>query len=154
MTDEKWVSVKDEMPGIGKKVQVTFSSGRYEELNFKIDDVGGLGFFDQNGTIYFSYKISHWRYPIDKRPDFSKCNDGDFVYIITNENKSYYGIIYKASQLFEHSVDNAHTVSEVLLLGTEHIKNEAHLYAQNRLFRENIKKITRINLEKNTFEEI
>jgi hypothetical protein len=161
MNDENkygWISVKDSLPKIGEDVEVTTGDIEVTTCGFPVvakllPEEKQWGFFKR--TVYGFFKgkeeicVSHWR-PIPekrpdfsklkKRPDFSKLKIGDLIYIEMNNlfiNYNKCGYV--------KSVDNYS-----LITASYQDLTEAKLSTQIS----RIKKITRINLENKTFEEI
>ena|ERR1700720_2753441 len=143
--DNSWISIHERLPEILKKAMVkterpySILSGY---LKVKTDNCCServyFEFEDINGNIM--NKITHWRYIEERKPDFSKLNEGDFIHI---EYYKFKDIIFKEfGYLYKIVPDNALYITSL----------EGSLGLQ--IILENIKKITRIDIEKQTFEEI
>ncbi len=135
MKENEWVKIEDSLPKIGVNVQLKFtdmteSTGTLEYFKYK----NGLSFGCWNLS-----SITHWRYPTEKPLDFSKLKRGDLI-IIENVDKSNDVCAY-----FKELIDSKIFVDPYRELDSDH---SFHRYKQTT------KKITRINLEEQKFEEI
>jgi hypothetical protein len=92
----------------------------------------------------FAHDVVYWRYLTEKRPDFGKLNIGDklIIEIMPNDSKGskvieYFGYFQGISEanMFEISINTYSFIGDCISVSR-------------------VKKITRINIEKQTFEEI
>lgn len=97
-----WIRVRDSMPGIGKIVEALFSYQieassllfdfcvSHEKLCFIANQFNSL-----RSDCYDEKKVTHWRYPKERKPDFSKLKDRDFIVIkdIDGNSKKIFGYI-------------------------------------------------------------
>lgn len=140
MSYNEWISVKESMPGLEKKVEIKFIDNEKENATLK-EHIGGIGFFDDSHYSLLPFRlkqITHWRPIPEKRPDFSKLRNGDLIVIEYSERRESY-------TFFVSGFDKSHLNG---MLGDHLSGGEYNFYV------EDIKKITRINIENHTFEEI
>ena len=135
MKENEWISIFDSLPNIGEEVEemsvtdCVKSSPRKVKLKVLSDYiVWDTGYGYSSGT-------THWRPIKEKRPDFSKLRDGDIIVLEYITHKKDVNRIYPIKV---HSMNERVIFSET---------------SGNFLFT-GIKKITRINLEEQKFEEI
>lgn len=140
MKENEWVSVLDELPKIGKDILIkslTRWNGEYTAQLNKESFCGTEVLIFRNGP--WAYMPTHWKYPVEKRPDFSKLRKGDLV-------------------ILELDYDRDSKVGYVMYLGHDALSTTRYKFMEGCSAIENayfeIKKITRINLEEKTFEEI
>ena len=147
---DNWISIEDNLPKIGHIIEIktekplsimnaTFtiinwcSENSNYHVNHKHTDVfvfkGLIGDYINN--------VTHWRPIQEKRPDFGKLKNGDLVIIENVDGFKQAGFFVKIfySDQFQMSY-----------------KSDQSNYFYVKF--EKCKKITRINIEKQTFEEI
>ncbi len=149
MSDE-WISIQDRLPKLGERIDVEtekplsimcatlkkFSFCQKHEPDHRYhghDD--SYVFYDRKWEII--NHVTRWRPLQEKRPDFSKLNYGDLVAILYHEREDLYVCFFKK-------------LTEEFFIAACHESTGKTIDFPIR----NIKKITRINLEKQTFEEI
>lgn len=146
MTDKSWISVHNSMPALNRLVEIKDMDDGQKFAEFKVsrfklsrEDFNILYFLVDEDTLTDFSRVTHWRYPVEKKPDFGKLNNGDIVILkLTNDKYSTkIGYVYSISEM-------GICITNYKNIGNGNITH----------FFENIKKITRINLEKQTFEEI
>jgi len=147
METNEWVSVEYSMPAVGKKVEIKFNFGfNKEEIKSGIFGYSSTRdsfiFYDPTNNDYFNIKyITHWRYRQEKHPDFCRLNFRDYIVIDFSLNKITFE---KYSGWFSEIKEDF-----LYLSGRDSLFID--VYAVDLKY---IKKITRINLEEKTFEEI
>lgn len=154
---DNWISIEDNLPKIGHIIEIktekplsimnaTFtiinwcSENSNYHVNHKHTDVfvfkGLIGDYINN--------VTHWRPIQEKRPDFGKLNIGDklIIEIMPNDSKGskvieYFGYFQGISEanMFEISINTYSFIGDCISVSR-------------------VKKITRINIDKQTFEEI
>ena len=120
----EWIRVEDRLPGIDTIVELKFNEYGRE-----------YQYSSKLSSLVTLSHMTHWRPIPEKRPDFSRLRKGDIVVIEYSTHKK--------------DVDGLYPIKI-------HSMNDIVIYSEtsgNYLF-EGIKKITRINLENETFEEI
>jgi hypothetical protein len=141
MNENDWISVDDSLPGINKEVVFKFIDdqtciGKIKRGSVNI--VNKLFACNSDDNLLALGNITHWRQIPEKLPDFSRLNNGDLIIIYCKNNAdSKVGIIVQ----FEDGC----------LETTRYLDSRGQII--NNAISE-IKKITRINLEDKTFEEI
>ena len=148
MKETEWVKFGDELPKLGKTIEVLKDNGELiGNIQGKICyngsgiDFKSLDFIRESINIH---RLSGWRYQSEKRPDFSKLQDGDLL-VIEEENIR---VGYFRKIEIEEEDDN----DKSLYIDLSQCKDVDDGGAFIPLYK--IKKITRINLEEKTFEEI
>jgi hypothetical protein len=140
MNDENkdgWISVDDALPKIRKKVETAkLIDGVISQICENCLDIhthccSNYILFCYKWIIPY-YNPTHWREIREKRPDFSKLNSKDLI-IINDICAGYFNLIG----------------DEEITISMYAVEAITHTIPIN-----NIKKITRINLEEQTFEEI
>ncbi len=141
MNENEWISVEDSLPGAQKIVELKFKNAHIYEGKISFDNAGHIAFKDERGIEYYFENLTHWREIPEKRPDFSKLNEGDLINIeeVGGENICAY---------FIKICSNSH--KEFIDL-TIRKKSDS---TWTTICVEFIKKITRINIAEKTFEEI
>src|SRR5579862_4633363 len=94
--EDVWISVKNSMPGIGKVIEILFMNGSIRKCKFcycKKDTQ--FCFSIKSEIIDSSYcleeeKITHWRPIKERKHDFGKLNEGDFLIIIYEDPEDKY----------------------------------------------------------------
>jgi predicted mannosyl-3-phosphoglycerate phosphatase (HAD superfamily) len=137
MNENEWISVDKALPEIGKDVLIiTSSSKEYCEATLKQEKFFGTNvFLFRNGG--FVYAPTHWRPIPEKRPDFSRLKIGDAILINLPDTKI----------CFLHEIDEENILTCSYL---EDYKSYSTFWHPKK----RIKKITRINIQEQTFEEI
>ena len=139
MKENDWISIEDSLPGLNRKVEIKMKDGNKYNSKIQTDNTYlGIIFsrLDRDGTCY-AQNITHWRPIIEKRPDFSRLNERDLISVQSHSFHEYTGYL-------------VHVYDEFIRLN-----QEFHLIGfEVDIKIKNIKKITRINLEEKTFEEI
>ena len=147
MSDE-WISIQDRLPKLGERIEVetekplSIMCATLKKFSFcqkyepdhryhRHDD--SYVFYDRKWEII--NHVTQWRPLQEKRPDFSKLKKDDILLIKYSECENTPDDIYPVR--FSSMNDNC--------IFTYHSGNHV---------KDHIKKITRINLEKQTFEEI
>jgi len=134
MKENEWVSINDRLPRIGEEVSIVH----------KIINPESIGAFDIYKNYLMAYDdstyqwhhnflkgiVTYWRPIQEKRPDFSKLNSGDLIQFELDNGEKVLGLLEKFK-------------------GSELILETSYGYGLD-----SIKKITRINLEEQKFEEI
>jgi len=152
MKENEWVSIKDAMPAMKRSIDVRFRFGvdDYECRSGIFDyssHISGFCFVDPKDKIIFNQGyITHWRYSVKKRPDFSKLKKGDAIivdYCVHTESKmiGFFCGIHKESN------------GDSLICVSTDLSNRSSGDV-DKCFLEYVKKITRINLDTQKFEEI
>jgi hypothetical protein len=135
MKENGWISVCESLPKTDSVVDIMVV-GTSEEFtaNFKNEKLCGADVFLFRKN-YRVYDVVRWRYPIEKRPDFSKLMDGDFIII-------------------EYPIRNDGNDGKYFVRFSSSNENVIFTKSSGNYLIEGIKKITRINIEKQIFEEI
>jgi hypothetical protein len=145
MKESEWIDPREKLPKIDQFVEVSFSvRGKLFEVQrvkFSINQNGFIGFIGEMGLMCNIDSILGWRPISEKRPDFSRLRNGDLL-MIYSKNEAH-----KSGFLFDIRKDGRH---EELLM-THYQECRSYGWFKNT---DEIKKITRINLEHKTFEEI
>jgi len=124
MKENEWVNADDMLPGLNQVADLRYSDGVHVQ--------GCLKHFTINGLI-------KWRYTTPKRPDFSKLKKGDLIFVSTK------------CKAYEQVGFYCHPYDQTIRL-TEFKDLDSMVYQHIEV--KDITKITRINLEEKTFEEI
>jgi len=138
MKENEWVSINDRLPRIGEEVSIVH----------KIINPESIGAFDIYKNYLMAYDdstyqwhhnflkgiVTYWRPIQEKRPDFSKLREGDLLRVFWDSNKSFGK--FDEIDSFDFMIIDQSSCCKL------HIKIN------------DIKKITRINLEEQKFEEI
>lgn len=138
MSDKGWISVKNKLPEINKTVEVIEEdafSCRIVKARLMNNEIGNFSFYN------FHEKINHplkWRPNPEKRPDFSKIKQGDLI-LVDPKNTPVLVVGY-----LNNIYDKFLYLNMTSILSSKNYE----------ILKEEIKKITRINLESKTFEEI
>lgn len=142
-SSDEWISIEDSMPPINKNVEVlTTGNHKHEACLIYICDGFCLSKFEfKSGSSSRAINVTHWRPLPENKPDFGKLKEGDPLIV-----QFSYGL---TTLLTFIKIDNA----EYPFLGYFYSPS-AHEVISARSPLDEIKKITRINLEKQTFEEI
>jgi len=129
---EKWIKFEDEMPKLNQEIEIKFKRGKIEKS--RVEAV----FLYIEDTYENIKTLQGWR-PIkrEKRPDFGKLNIGDLIVINYNNGDKVTG--------FYKKIDDRFIELKPFMNDTERNFISVHT---------GIKKITRINTEDKTFEEI
>lgn len=149
MSDE-WISVFDQLPPLDVEVETSRRPSEIKE-NKDISDNRLIRKLEDGSYHWFITFIdnnlswSHWRKKIKKQeekqniPNFEKLKEGDLIFVNWVSDKEYHEVGF-----FIDIVYNS------IKLKTGNNMEEYFLSASLT----DIKKITRINIEKHTFEEI
>lgn len=141
MSGREWISVFNRMPGINMQVEILFKDGKERKAGFDWSShLKQFVFSDSSDLVYCSENITHWRPIPEKRPDFSKLKEGDFIILETEDDTIYRAIFLGNHKDWEYPV--------------EIIYSDRIGYTRRTIKLEIIKKVTRINTETKTFEEI
>ncbi len=146
MSDE-WISIEKNMPPINKKVEVlTYGDYKHEACLIYISDGFCLSKFEfKVGSASRATNITHWRHIQEKRPNFSKLREGDLIEILIKDKY----ISAREPEVFLYHFSEINIDNIILFpVSYSHYKE----YFNFPVCR--IKKITRISIEKQTFEEI
>lgn len=137
MKENEWISVEENLPPVNKTIEVKdegIFSCRIIKAKLLNNEIGNFSFYS------FNEKIIHpiyWRHLPEKRPDFSKLKRDDLV-VIEYKNSNRIGFV---GSIYERQI----------LINSDSLFEDC---ASSVLDKDKIKKITRINLGKKTFEEI
>src|SRR5688500_5705106 len=137
MKDNEWVSVQESLPGIGKKVKVKNNLGVIVKAYIRINIEGEYEFVNEDGFVFYAVSVKEWQYIPEKRPDFSKLRNADFIFLEFKSGR-------KSSAFFDCIAQEEYMILRV---------STSSIATMEESLKE-IKKITRINLEEQTFEEI
>lgn len=129
MKENEWINVEDRLPGINTVVELKAKTLEKDGFDFQYSAA-----LSELKTIHH---IKCWRHIQEKRPNFSKLRKDDFIQIERECKK------WKMFGGFVYGFDS----NGNLLIGT------AKGSWSRSTSLEYIKKITRINLEEQTFEE-
>ncbi len=140
-----WINLTDAMPAVGQGVEVKMGAVSFK-VSLKISPILGLCFCDDN-NIYRIPEIEGWRPIKERKPDFGKLKKGDLIYLKTKEDE-YSGFFLKIS------ICNYSDVGEVKYINVKPAAIYTCLGSEQPIELSFIKKITRINIEDKTFEEI
>jgi hypothetical protein len=141
----EWINIRKELPKIDQLVEVKFyhpwlSDPFIEKAKFSVSNEGFIGFLNSNELLYDIDRISGWRPITEKLPDFSKLKEGDFLHVEWQNEKR---ILVSVSIGKFDEIDSC---------GFFIIKSSDCCRFHIKI--NDIKKITRINIEDKTFEEI
>jgi hypothetical protein len=137
MSNEEWIKFEDEMPKLNQRVRLKFKNGSTYEAKLIISE-DSLNFLVFMGNVNVK-QIVGWQHIKVKGPDFNKLKDKDFISFIIND-----GTVNVEGTGYYHDYDD-----DVM-----HVYRLKNGYSPNSFKKANIKKIIRIDLEENTFEEI
>lgn len=143
--DDGWISVYDALPGFGEEAEVLFRNKGIEKAKFRRTH-GGIEIHGR-GTIFDENEMTHWRYPKERKPDFGKLVEGDLIIIEWSMREPIFRTTDKgkACGFFNYFID------EELILRTDYNREKCE---KDEIRKDLITKITRINLDEKTFEEI
>jgi hypothetical protein len=138
MKENEWISIKEQLPPPEKKCLV--GSENYGVMSELGEDVLCSLYNYRSQTHYFEWGvnrigITHWKKLKEKRPDFSKLKEGDLIVIIPKHHNKYF-----AGYIISLDDDSVQ-----ITIGNKDYQGFHESF---------IKKITRINLEEKTFEDI
>lgn len=144
MSDEGWISVFDRLPKIGEEVEMVYCIKDPKKITPNDIYINHIWADDYSTYQWHLYKekgkiATHWRPLKEKRPDFGKLREGDIIYFCVEEIIICGMITFINEELLEISP----------IIKGYHYGGNVYDYMLNK-----IKKITRINIEKQTFEEI
>lgn len=139
--EDEWIDINDQLPKIGELIEVVVPILYRQSIEKSI-----FTFNNNEYSFYFKseysekpwHNIKKWRHIKEKRPDFGKLREGDFIAIETNNRICNMAVGFFCG--FDIDGD--------LMIGIQ--KSNHH----EAIYRSEIKKITRINLETREFEEI
>lgn len=137
----EWIRCDERLPKVNEKIFVGNKQEGCEVTEYGQNFLSSHYFasLHRNGYIwlYPMNGITHWRPIPEKRPDFSKLNNGDLIVVENN----ICGYVISISKDLD-------TVTIGYIKSNDYMKHSFHCeYFEN-------KKITRINIEEQTFEEI
>jgi hypothetical protein len=149
---KEWRNIRQELPKINQLVDVKFNhqwlhDTFIEKAKFSVSNEGFIGFLNSKGLLYDIDRISGWRPIPEKRPDFSKLKEGDLIYIDLNYANIEY--IQNAHFFLRMDEDEIRT-----LVFHKSCHGKGCSLCHSGIGISGIKKITRINIEEKTFEEI
>lgn len=135
--EDEWIKVIERLPNINEEVEVynvhnTIQKAKLMKAGFNYCWVP---------TVWY---VEMWRHIQEKKPDFSKLNRGDLLLVH-----------YPVEDLDEGRAISGHLVAQdkdILWLSSCYSNYVTYSGHANRKI--NIKKIIRINIENQTFEEI
>jgi hypothetical protein len=142
--DEGWVTLSKQvkLPKTGEPIEIMFSDGKIKKSELFVSSYNDIIFLHTSSER----PIIKWRYPKELKPDFEKLKNGDFLIVSYEdpEDKDF-PVIMRCGYyfcLFDYKF--------VLNPDLPQIKNlQVRVYEFNK-----VKKITRIDIEKQTCEEI
>lgn len=142
MKENEWISTRDAMPGIGCVVKIMYQGDELTSEFYYSNSKNKLVFYYNDHVHIDPENVSQWKKIPEKRPDFSKLKEGDLVILSTKKSDSFI-----VGYIVEKTIDyDSFAINPC---------NKVHYSGSCYTFRNNaITKITRINLEKQTFEEI
>lgn len=153
MSDKNWIKFEDEMPPLGKKIQVKTLGNLLIKAKF-LQSLSSPDMFvltPQEGKILgFNFNLdsnpSHWRPIPDKKPDFQKLTPLDLLEVEYKYEE--YEKYHKVCGYFT-KINYSQNYMRLDRAGSD-----SYCSRYVRLYLDSIKKITRINIENQTFEEI
>lgn len=147
MSDEGWIKFENEMPTLRKTIEILYEE-KVLEACFESYDLNSFAFYasdEENQSFIPDMKyVKGWRHIKEKLPDFGKLNIEDkiIINIISNDSK-----VSKVIEYFGYFQG----ISEANMLN---ISLSTYDFINDCISVSKIKKITRINLQEKTFEEI
>jgi len=142
MSNDDWIKLEDAIPKLNQEVEVKFYDGDIEKAKLITDynyfcTKSYLCLENPDKGIVNLRKVIGWRPIPEKRPDFRKLKEGDFIVFIFEETGTegcgYYDNY--DSKIF-------------------HVSRLKNGYSKDAFEKSMIKKIIRINMEEHKFEEI
>lgn len=133
--DESWIKFADQMPKLKQEIEVKFEDESTYKAKLEYDSYPDRFFIQSEQGIANVKRCKYWRPIKEKRPDFSKLKKDDILLL------KYRGC--------ENTPDDIYPVRFSSM-------NDKGIFTYNsgNHVKDLIKKITRINLEEQTFEEI
>lgn len=138
IANEGWIRVSYELPRLNVGVEVKFRNN--EVSTGKL--IHSSNHFFWSVDCPHTLEVEAWRTIPEKCPDFRKLRDGDFIRI-EYKNTDFFMVGYIVADTRDDDSFSIHPANKE--------KYSERCFTQ---FKEKIKKITRINIEEKTFEEI
>lgn len=146
--DDGWICVFDELPKLGKDVELVCDKVSIREIQKEDININHL-WAEDSGAYLWHIKnkgiACYWRYPKQKRPDFGKLREGDLIVV----DGIYSGFIESIEDQYIGLGSFSETKKAIFI-----VSKKGSYHPKELLFIDKIKKITRLNLETREFEEI